>query len=321
MALRCSGSARLSMVSALWRSVSRADPRAARSPIRRSLPLPQLFLEASVQPQLPTLFLSHGAPDILLSEHPLVAVFRGLAARLPTPRAIVVISAHWIDSPVGITGAGPLPIIHDFGGFPEILYAEQYAAHGSAELCAEVGDLLDAAGIPYRVHDDRGLDHGAWIPLKLTCPSAEPPVLQVSLPVGDLHACARLGEALGPLPARGVLVIGSGGSVHNLRLLKRQGPPDPWAPGFEGWLRATVEAGAFGSLVDPAAHPEDFGRAHPSLEHFAPLVVAWAAGGRGRPGRRFAEGFMYGNLGMSCYAFGETDTSEWCSGPGAQNTR
>jgi len=259
-----------------------------------------------MQPTMPTLFLSHGAPDILLSDHPSVAVFRGLPARLPRPRAIVVISAHWVGSPVGMTGAGALPTIHDFGGFPEILYAERYAANGSAELCAEVGDLLDAAGIPYRVHDDRGLDHGAWIPLKLIYPSAGPPVLQVSLPVGDLHACARLGEALGPLPGGGVLVIGSGGSVHNLRLLKRQGPPDPWAQGFEGWLRDTVETGAFGDLVEPAAHPEDFGRAHPSLEHFAPLVVAWAAGGRARPGKRFAEGFTYGNLGMSCYAFGET---------------
>jgi len=259
-----------------------------------------------VQPLLPTLFLSHGAPDILLSDHHSVGVFRSLAARLPRPRAIVVISAHWVSGPVGITGPGPLPTVHDFGGFPGALYAQRYAASGSKALCTEVGGLLDAAAIPYRTHHDRGLDHGAWVPLKLIFPTAEIPVLQVALPVGDLHACARLGQALASLPARGVLVIGSGGSVHNLRLLKRQGPPDPWALAFERWLRDTIEGGAFDALVDPAAHPEDFARAHPSVEHFAPLVVAWAAGGRDRPGSRFGEGFMYGNLGMSGYAFGET---------------
>lgn len=94
--------------------------------------------------------------------------------------------------------------------------------------------------------------------------------------------------------------------MHNLRLLRRDGPPDPWALAFEDWLRGRVEGGDFEAVVDPAAQPDDFPRAHPSLEHFAPLVVAWAAAGRDRPGRRFAEGFMYGNLGMSAYAFGDT---------------
>ncbi len=107
--------------------------------------------------------------------------------------------------------------------------------------------------------------------------------------------------------ANRVLVIGSGGSVHNLRMLKREGPPDPWALGFEGWLRQTIEGGDFDSLIEPSAHPSEFTRAHPSVEYFAPLVVAWAASGRDQPGRRFATGLMYGNLETSGYAFGDTD--------------
>ncbi len=262
-----------------------------------------------MQPSLPTLFLSHGAPDILLSDDPAVAVFRGLGARFPRPSAIAVVSAHWIASPVGITGPEALATIHDFGGFPAELYSLSYPARGAVELTASVAGLLEAADIAHRVHPGRGLDHGAWIPLSLIYPDAGIPVIQVSLPSGDPVACARLGEALAPLAAQGVLVIGSGGSVHNLRLLKRQGPPDPWALGFESWLRETVEIGAFDRLLDPARHRDDFSRAHPTLDHFAPLIVAWAAGGRVRPGARFAEGFTYGNLGMSCYVFGANPSS------------
>lgn len=258
-----------------------------------------------MQPSLPTLFLSHGAPDILLSDDPSVAVFQGLAARLPRPRAIAVVSAHWQGSSVGITGPGDLATIHDFGGFPAELYTRTYPARGSAELTESVAGLLAAAGIPHEVHAHRGLDHGAWIPLSLIYPHADIPVIQVSLPGGDLDACARLGQALAPLIGQGVLVIGSGGAVHNLRQLKPGGPPDPWALGFASWLRETVETGDLTRLLEQARRRDDFSRAHPSMEHFAPLVVAWAAGGREDPGYSLNQGFTYGNLGMGCYAFGE----------------
>ena len=259
-------------------------------------------------PTLPSLFLSHGAPDLLLSAGPAVELLRTLAARLPRPRAILVCSAHWIDDPVGITGGGELPTIHDFGGFPAVLYAERYPASGDAELSARIGGLLDDAGIGHRLHQHRGLDHGAWVPLKLMYPAADLPVAQVSLPAGDLAACARLGAALAPLRQDGVLVIGSGGSVHNLGAIRRDGPPDDWAVAFEDWLKETVEGDAFDRLRGADAdHPPQLRQAHPSLEHLAPAVVAWAAGGQDRPGRRFASGFTYGNLGMSCYTFGEPE--------------
>ena len=256
---------------------------------------------------IPSLFLSHGAPDLLLSHEPAVQVLQELPARLPRPLAVVVCSAHWTADPVGITGPGDLTTIHDFSGFPDALYKERYPARGDAGLTDRIGQLLDAAGIAHSTHPHRGLDHGAWVPLKLMYPLADLPVAQVSLPAGDLAAYAQLGAALAPLSQEGILVIGSGGSVHNLRALRPGAPPDDWALAFELWLQDAVEGNAFDRLLAVEAQPAELRLAHPSLEHLAPLLFAWAAGGQDRPGRRFAHGFTYGNLGMSGYAFGDPE--------------
>jgi 4,5-DOPA dioxygenase extradiol len=260
-----------------------------------------------MQSALPTLFISHGAPDLILSDQPSARVLRGLAAHLARPRALVVASAHWFADPVGLTGAGMLETIHDFSGFPERLYAERYPARGDPGLCDEIRGLLDGAAIEHRIDENRGLDHGAWVPLKLAFPAGDVPVAQVSLPPGGLEPCARLGAALAPLARYGVLIIGSGGAVHNLRALRPGGEPESWATGFEAWLRDTIEAGEFQRLLSPWAHAPGFAEAHPSIDHYAPLVFAWAAGGRERPGRRFTDGFMYRNLGMSGYVFGASE--------------
>ena len=255
----------------------------------------------------PSLFVSHGAPDILLSQHQAVGALQRLAACLPKPRAIVVVSAHWIDHPVGITAGGELKTIHDFDGFPDPLYAVQYPAKGDAELSAEAARLLQGDGFTTRLKQQRGLDHGAWMPLMIMYPAADIPVVQVSLPAGSLDELVRLGSALGPLRRAGVLILGSGGSVHNLRSLKPAGTTDDWAVEFEQWLLDCVEGNHFDRLVTPAEFPETFRRAHPSLEHYAPLIVAWAAGARELPGRRVHHSFSYGNLGMSCFQFGGRD--------------
>lgn len=255
-------------------------------------------------PNLPSLFLSHGAPDLILSDGPANRVLRTLGERLPRPRAILVVSAHWVSDPVGVTGGGDLPTIHDFSGFDDALYALRYPAQGALQLTLDVCERLDADGIATRVDETRGLDHGAWLPLALAYPDADIPVLQVSLPRGSLAACAELGRALQPLSEKGVLMLGSGGSVHNLRAIRTDGPPSPWAARFEEWLRETVESGNFDGLVGHARHPADLHLAHPTIEHLAPLVFSWAAGGSDHPGARFSHGFTYGNLGMSCYLFG-----------------
>lgn len=255
---------------------------------------------------LPSVFLSHGAPDILLSDNPAVYAMRELAGRFPGPRAIVVVSAHWISNPIGVTIGGRLPTIHDFGGFPQALYEMEYPARGDDELSYDIAQRLNQMGLAYRMAEQRGLDHGAWIPLKIMYPVAQVPVAQVSLPTDSFDDLVRLGAALRPLREKGVLVMGSGGSVHNLHALRDNGGPDDWAVQFEEWLLEAVERNHFERLIDLSGFPSTFRKAHPSLEHYAPLVVAWAAGDPTQPGRRIHHSFSYGNLGMSCFEFGDS---------------
>jgi 4,5-DOPA dioxygenase extradiol len=252
---------------------------------------------------LPTLFLSHGAPDILLRETAAAKFLSGLGAELSEPKAIVIISAHWIDDPVGITTGERLKTIHDFGGFPESLYQITYPAKGDDALSERIAFLLATAGIENQLIGDRGLDHGAWILLRLMYPDARIPVVQVSLPTGTLNEHAALGEALSPLRNEDVLIIGSGSTVHNLRSLNRENRTDPWAEEFEEWLKEAIEGNHFDWLIDREVLPSNFRQAHPTIEHYVPLVVAWAAGGSDIPGKRIHQSFDYGNIGMGMYAF------------------
>jgi 4,5-DOPA dioxygenase extradiol len=251
----------------------------------------------------PSLFLSHGAPDIAIIEHEAVDAFRKLGRRFAKPAAIVVVSAHWTSDPVGLTASAAPDTIHDFGGFPESLYRLRYPAKGDPELATAIAGKLRHAGLRVELDTRRGLDHGAWIPLLLMYPDADIPVIQVSLPKGGMDLCIRMGEAMASLGEEGVLVIGSGGSVHNLRELNRHDLTAPWALAFEQWLFEAIEGNHFDRLVDPEKLPEEFTTAHPTIEHYMPLVVAWAAGDRDHPGRRIHQSFMYGNVGMSFYEF------------------
>lgn len=252
---------------------------------------------------LPTIFVSHGAPDILLSQHAAIDALRQIAIDLPVPRAIVIASAHWIDDPVGITTGNELATIHDFGGFPAELYGIQYPAHGDDELSNKIAGRVQQQGIEIKQHPHRGLDHGAWIPLSFMYPDADIPVVQLSLTAGSLADLVKLGEALLPFRNDNVLIVGSGGSVHNLRELSYDDKTDDWAIAFETWLLDTVENNHFNRLLDPAQYSSNFKQAHPTIEHYAPLVFAWAAADRGKPGCRVHHSFSYGNLGMSAYVF------------------
>lgn len=253
---------------------------------------------------MPSLFISHGAPDMLLSGHPAVDFMSSLAGDLPRARAIVIISAHCSDDPIGITTGERLPTIHDFAGFPDELYAMQYPVMGDDALSIDIAQRLEAQGFAFKLHGQRGLDHGAWIPLMAMYPNADIPTVQVSLPVGPMQDYARLGAALSPLRREGVLIIGSGGSVHNLSALNIQGKTDVWAVQFEQWLCQAVEGNHLDWLLSPERFPETFSRAHPTLEHYVPLIVAWGAGGSNMPGRRIHHGFSCANLGMSFFEFG-----------------
>ena len=258
----------------------------------------------NTESRFPVLFVSHGSPRLLQVEGEDTRSILKLSAQVPRPRAIVVVSAHWINAPVGITCSAQLDTIHDFGGFAAELYQKQYPARGDAALSQRIADLLKVNDIAARLDEQRGLDHGAWVPLMLMYPEADIPVVQVSLPAGSLEQQVQIGKALQPLRDEGVLIIGSGGSLHNLSEMNTSGVTDQWAKDFEEWLRQSIEDNQFDNLISPEKFPRDFQRAHPSIEHYVPIIVAWAAADSSQPGERIHHSFSYGNLGMSHYRFG-----------------
>ncbi len=253
---------------------------------------------------LPSLFIAHGAPDLPFSGTPARGFTETLGKRFPDLRAILVISAHW-EARVPTIGPAAAPeTVHDFGGFDERLYDLRYPARTSPDVISELVSALKEAGIAYSEDARRGYDHGVWIPLMLAFPKAEVPVVQLSLRHGASAAeNLALGRALAPLRDKGVLIVGSGAIVHNLRALAREGSPAPdWARAVDDAIVAAIESGDTASLLK---FPESqLGRiAHPTPEHLMPLFVAWgAAGGKGRAMHR---SFSWGSISMTSFAFGE----------------
>lgn len=253
---------------------------------------------------LPALFIAHGAPDLPLSGTPARAFTESLGKRFAGARAILVISAHW-EARVPTIGTAAAPeTVHDFGGFDERLYSLRYPARTSREVIAEVAAALDAAGIPHGEDAARGYDHGVWIPLMLAFPKADVPVIQLSLRRGATAAeNVALGRALAPLREKGVLIVGSGSTVHNLRAIAREGSAAPgWARAFDDWIVSAVEAGDVETLARFPSEPAEARMAHPTVEHLMPLYVALGAGGG--KGEVLHRSFSWGSIGMTSFAFG-----------------
>jgi 4,5-DOPA dioxygenase extradiol len=216
-----------------------------------------------------------------------------------------VVSAHW-DTPGPVVSAAKRPeTIYDFFGFPPELYQQRYPAPGAPELAQKVSQQLALAGIEAAIDPSRGLDHGAWVPLKWMYPAADIPVTQLSVqpPLGPRHHY-ELGKALEPLRHDAVLVLASGGIVHNLRDLDwhaQTREPIPWAREFNEWIAARVKSGAVDELLAYRDLAPFARRSHPSEEHFDPFFVALGAGGSRR--KRLELGFDLGTLGMDGYVF------------------
>lgn len=255
---------------------------------------------------LPSLFISHGAPDLVLSERDAVRWFQQLGQSLPRPQRIVVVSAHWLTETVAITASEAPALLYDFWGFPDPLYEVEYPCPGDRAFAHTIQQTLKSAGIAATMDHRRGLDHGAWAPLKMIFPRADIPVVQVSMPTGDLQQSISLARALAPLRDEQTLLVFSGCSVHNLRAMKHHGPPDAWAIAFEAWLEEVVEQRHFHELVDSDCLPAEFSMAHPTAEHYVPLIMARASADSRVNGQRLYGGFDYGNIGMSSFAFGES---------------
>jgi len=253
----------------------------------------------------PSLYISHGSPMLALEPGTSGPALARLAAALPKPKAIVIVSAHWESSEL-LVGGNPQPETwHDFGGFPKALFEVQYPAPGNPQLAAEVAELLKADGLPARIDTQRPFDHGVWVPLSLMYPQADIPVVQVSLPTrGGPALQTRVGHALASLREHGVLLIGSGSITHNLRELDWHAGPEsvePWAKAFRDWMIEKLEANDEVALHDYRQQAPNAVRNHPSDEHLLPLYFARAAGGEFSIAH---QGFTMGALGMDIYRFG-----------------
>lgn len=250
-------------------------------------------------------FVSHGAPTLLLEDIPARRFLEGLSGVLRRPDAVVVVSAHWETAQPRIGAPLRFSTIHDFFGFPEELYRLSYRPAGAPELAARLADRLMAVGFAPELDTERGLDHGAWVPLTLAYPEADIPVVSLSIQaaLGPAHHFA-VGQALVGLANENILVLASGSATHNLSALDWGRPePTPWAQAFEDWLAGKIAAGDVDALVDYRARAPHAVRAHPRDEHLLPLFVAMGAAGPGPRGQRLHESFTHGSLSMAAYRF------------------
>jgi 4,5-DOPA dioxygenase extradiol len=254
----------------------------------------------------PSLFISHGAPDLAVSDVPARAFLRELGTGLARPDAIVIMSAHHESGGVAVRAPARFKTWHDFGDFGAELFALGYEPPGDPALGEEVVRLLHDAGLePRRDPGDR-IDHGAWVPLMQLFPAADIPVVMVSIdPSRDAHGHEAVGRALAPLRERNILLIGSGSISHNLRAVFTPGAKDrAWVESFTAWLEEVIAGGRREDLLDTMRAAPEAPRNHPTDEHLLPLFFAYGAGGGGA-GRRLHHSYTWDVLAMDAYAFGE----------------
>jgi 4,5-DOPA dioxygenase extradiol len=259
-------------------------------------PVPTVDAATSDRP-MPALYLGHGAPP-LLEDPEWMGQLNGWAAGLPKPTSILIVSAHWQTAPMALSATRPVPLVYDFYGFPEHYYELTYDAPGAPGLAAKVKGLMPS-NEPVLDRESRGLDHGAWVPLKAMFPDADVPVLQMSMPDLDPKRLFEVGQRLAPLRDEGVLIIGSGFLTHGLPFIReyfmgKPGAPQ-WSIDFDDWAREALESGDLDTLFDFREKAPGMPYAHPTVEHFAPLFVTLGAVARPDDGPTFPiEGFAYG---------------------------
>jgi 4,5-DOPA dioxygenase extradiol len=231
---------------------------------------------------MPALYLGHGAPP-LLDDPVWASQLSAWAKGLPTPKAVLIVSAHWESAPLtlGATETG-VPLTYDFYGFPRRFYEMTYVSPGAPELAGRVRALMpDTETVAER--PDYGLDHGAHVPLMVMYPQADVPVLQISMPTLDPQRLFELGRRLRPLREEGVLIVGSGFLTHGLPFLRdwrADAEPPGWSRDFDDWAREALERGDVDELMDFRRRAPGMPYAHPTVEHFAPLFVTLGAASR-----------------------------------------
>ncbi len=230
---------------------------------------------------MPVVFAAHGAP-VLLDDQGWMGELAAWAVAMPRPKSILMISAHWEEEAATLGATRTVPLVYDFYGFPARYYAAKYPAPGAPDLAARIGALLGDRGIPLAADAERGLDHGAYVPLVPMYPEADVPVLQLSMPTLDAKKLFELGRALAPLRREGVLIFGSGFLIHNMRYAFRTGIPN-WAREFDAWAAESIARFDVDALRDFRARAPAATMALPTWEHYAPLLLAAGAASEARP--------------------------------------
>ena len=259
-------------------------------------------------PTLPSLFISHGSPMHAVNAGAAGVVWAALAEKLPRPKAVLMVTAHWESRLPTFSGSATPPMIYDFGGFPEALYRINYPAPGAPTVALRAQSLLTAAGIDAGIDHQRGFDHGTWVPLLKMYPNADIPIVQLSVQTAmSAKHHLDVGRALAPLADEGVLIVGSGHLTHNLRDWMQSAnvaTPLAYATKFQEWVYQRLIVQDEDALCRYRQLSPDAARAHPSEEHFLPLLVAVGAAKKGVGVARLYAGFEGAALAMDVYRFG-----------------
>ena len=246
---------------------------------------------------LPAIYLGHGAPP-LLDDPAWMGELGAWSASMPRPKEILIVSAHWQTAPMAIGATRRVPLVYDFYGFPERFYEMTYDAPGAPDLAAKVRGLMPV-NEPVLDRETRGLDHGAWVPLKAMYPDADIPVLQMSMPDLDPKHLFEIGRRLAPLRDEGVLIVGSGFLTHGLPFIHeyfmgKPGAPQ-WSIDFDQWATEALDHGDVDALFDFRTKAPGMPFAHPTVEHLAPLFVTLGAAAKPDQAPDYAiEGYFYG---------------------------
>jgi 4,5-DOPA dioxygenase extradiol len=244
---------------------------------------------------MPALYIGHGAPP-LLDDPVWSGQLAAWAKELPRPTAILIVSAHWESAPISLTASGA-PLVYDFGGFDAKYYRMTYETPDATALAERIVAIMPSTE-PVHQHASRGLDHGAWVPLKIMYPDADIPVLQMSLPTQDPYRLIGLGQRLRQLRDEGVLIIGSGFLTHGLPFLRDfriEAEPPGWSADFDAWAAAALARGDVDELAAYRSKAPGMPYAHPTVEHYTPLFITLgAATAADKPGKQTIDGFWMG---------------------------
>lgn len=262
--------------------------------------------------KMPTLFIAHGSPMLAIEDSAYTAFLERLGRRLPRPKAVVIFSAHWDNPDQLLTDADWSEALHDFYGFPAELYDLKYSIPGDRELVQRIQELFKQGNLKSKSVADRGFDHGAWVVLKRLYPDLDIPALELSIDSKRSPSEQyEIGRMLAPLREQGVLIIGSGGLVHNLRLQSLSGPV-PQVEAFDEWVSDKVTGWNLSELFRYDKRAPNVHDAVPSyaVEHFSALFYAMGAADQSRTAKRLFQDRRPGALNLDCWQFGGEDLGE-----------